>query len=249
MTKNTFEIKRQIRGVTITDEFVRELEEAGRTRILKFKDIRGKQYLAHFEVKDGKIVVVPEARQLKHRCPHCGGRILITSKGYFCEHSLGKQHSCKFHCNGILSHRFITPSELEAYLDGHPTIIDGCFNSQGKIFSAVLTENEGWGMSLTSVVGKCPDCGGDVLVSPVAFNCVGDNHLQGEPYHMSLWRHVKGHEVTLDELQELLTDGITSKEVILHDEKGSLSKAYLRLSEDKKRIVPEYSSDTTITNP
>lgn len=72
-------------------------------------------------------------------------------------------------------------------------------------------------MSLTSLVGKYPDCGGDVLVSPVAFNCVGNNHLPGEPYHISLWRHVKGHRVTLDEQNELLTDGITTKEAILQE--------------------------------
>lgn len=235
MAQIDFETKRQIRGVVLTDELVKELKQNGRSRVLKFKNSIGKQYLAHFEVRDGKIVVIPEAKHLKHRCPHCGGRILITNKGYFCENSLGKHHSCKFHCNGILSHRFISPHELEAYLDGQPLIIDGCYNSQGKIFSAVLTENERGGISLTSKVGVCPLCGEDIMVSPVAFNCVG-SHSIGEPYHFSFWRHIKGHEVTLGELHELLTGGITSHEVILHDEYGSLSKAFLRLSDDKKRI-------------
>lgn len=41
MTKNKFEIKKLVRGVAVTDELVRELEDAGRTRILKFKDNRG----------------------------------------------------------------------------------------------------------------------------------------------------------------------------------------------------------------
>lgn len=240
--KNTFNVRKMIRGVRITDDLIRELSDTGRTHLLKFNDHKGKQYLAHFEVVNGEIVVVPEAKHLKHRCPHCGGRILITSKGYYCEHCFGKHPSCKFHCNGILSHRFILPHELEAHLDGHPLIIDGCFNSQGKIFSAKLIENDLMGMSLTSIVGKCPICGDDVLVSPVAFNCCSHDGTS-EPYHMSLWRHVKGHAVTLDELDELLTDGITSKEVILNDEHGSLSKAFLRLSDDKKRIVPHYVSD------
>lgn len=238
------EIKKKIRGVVITEAIEKEIRETGHSRIMKFMSGKGKQYLAHLEVIDGKVEVVPEAKYLKHRCPHCGGRILITSKGYYCEHCFGKQPSCKFHCNGILSHRFVTPSEFEAYLDGHPTILDGCFNSQGRIFSARLIENDLWGMSLTSVVGKCPVCGDDILVSPVAFNCVG-HHQIGEPYHLSLWRMIRGHAVTLDELQELLTDGVTSHEVELNSENGSLSKAYLRLSLDQKRIIPDFNTSNS----
>jgi rRNA maturation protein Nop10 len=240
VTPCPFSVEKQINGATITEDIVRELCLNGRSRILTMNDKSGKQYLAHLEVQNGKVEVVEEGLYLAHRCPHCGGRIRITSKGYYCENSLGKHPACKFHCNGILSHRFITPDELEAYFDGHPTIIDGCFNSQGRIFSAILMENESYGMSLTSVVGKCPLCGDDVLVSPVAFNCC-NHHQVGEPYHMSVWRHVKGHDVTLEELKEILTYGITSYPVILNSENGSLSKAYLRLSEDKTHIVPDFN--------
>ena len=234
------ENKKSIRGVQITDAIKKELGDAGRSRVLTFKDRKGKQYMAHIELQDGKLVVVPEGKYLEHRCPHCGGRIKITSKGYFCEHYFDKSEPCKWHCNGILSHRFILPHEIEAYLDGHPTVLDGCFNSQGRIFSAVLMESDVYGMSLSSVVGKCPVCGEDVLVSPVAFNCSCHEKL-GEPYHLTLWRHIRGHEVTLDELRELLTDGVTRNEVMLMDDKGSLSKAYLRLSDDHKRIVADYN--------
>lgn len=238
MSTNTIE-KKKFRGIVITDEIIKELDGCGRSRILKFKDGKGRQYLAHFELEDGKLKVVPEAKYLKHRCPHCGGRVRITGKGYFCENSLGKNPSCGFHCKGILSHRFIQPHEMEAYLDGHPVILDGCYNSQGRIFSAVLVENARYGFSLASVVGKCPVCGDDVLVSPVAFNCCNHEHI-GEPYHFSLWRRVKGHEVTLDELEQLLTRGHTTQEVILNDENGMLSRAVLRLSKDRKSIVPDY---------
>lgn len=94
-------------------------------------------------------------------------------------------------------------------------------------------------MSLTSVVGKCPICGDDVLVSPVAFNCCNHENI-GDPFHFSLWRRIKGHEVTLDELHELLTKGHTLDEVILNDENGTLSKARLCLNRDKNAIVPDY---------
>lgn len=240
VTPCPFSVEKQINGATITEDIVHELCQYGRSRILTMKDKTGKLYLAHLEVQNGRVEMVPEGLYLKHRCPHCGGRIQITSKGYYCENSLGKHPTCKFHCNGILSHRFITPDELEAYLDRHPTIIDGCFNSQGRIFSAILMENESYGMSLTSIVGKCPLCGDDVLVSPVAFNCC-NHHQVGEPYHMSIWRHVKGYNVTLEDLKEILTYGITSKPVVLNSENGTLSKAYLRLSEDKTHIVPDFN--------
>ena len=45
----------------------------------------------------------------------------------------------------------------------------------------------------------------------------------------------------IDELKELLEYGVTKNEVTLIDDKGSLSKAYLRLSDDRKRIVADYN--------
>lgn len=213
------------------------LIEFGRTHLARVYGDNPEPYIAQYEVKGGKVRVVPNTRYLEHRCPHCGGRIIITSKGYFCENSLLKHPTCNFHCNGILSHRFIRPKEIEAYLAGKPLIIDGCFNSEGKIFSAILEENEKYGMSLTSVVGKCPGCGSNVLVSPVAFNCECNQAPGG--CSLKIWRHVKGHAITLDELDELLTDGVTSRPVMLNSRHGSLSLAYLRLSEDKKRVITE----------
>ena len=75
------EIKKSIRGVQITDAVIKELEDTGRSRVLTFKDKKGKQYMAHIEMQDGKMAVVSEGRYLEHRCPHCGGRIKITSRG------------------------------------------------------------------------------------------------------------------------------------------------------------------------
>ena len=239
MTTIALENKKKIRGVVLSDDIIKELKDTGASHVMTFKDNKGKQYLAHLESRGGEVEVVSDRIYLEHRCPHCGGRVVVTRKGYFCEHCFDKQAPCTFHCNGILSHRFIKPFEVDAYLSGKPVILDGCYNSQGRIFSAVLVENEVYGMSLSSVVGKCPVCGEDVLVSPTAFNC--SNHEQiGEPFHFSLWRHIRGHAVTLQELQELLEYGITSNEVLLFDDKGSLVKAYLRLSDDRKKIVPEF---------
>ena len=54
------ENKKSIRGVQITDAVRKELEDTGRSRVLTFKDRKGKQYMAHIELQDGKMVVVPE---------------------------------------------------------------------------------------------------------------------------------------------------------------------------------------------
>lgn len=218
-----------------------ELIGVGRTHIVKVKDDKGgSPYIAQYEVRNGKVTVVNDTRYLENRCPHCGGRVIITSKGYFCENSLGKSPSCKFHCNGILSHRYIKPSEIDAYLGGKPVIIDGCFNSEGKIFSAILAESEKYGMTLTSVVGKYPGTDENVMVSPVAFNCasIGSSSEGG----FRIWRRFKGYDITLQDLQELLTDGVTSHYAALNNPRGLRKMAYLRLSEDKRRVIADYET-------
>ena len=151
MTTIALENKKKIRGVVLSDDIIKELKDTGASHVMTFKDNKGKQYLAHLESRGGEVEVVSDRIYLDHRCPHCGGRVVVTRKGYFCEHCFDKQSPCTFHCNGILSHRFIKPFEVDAYLSGKPVILDGCYNSQGRIFSAVLVENEVYGMSLSSV--------------------------------------------------------------------------------------------------
>ena len=231
---------KKVHGIVITDELLKELSDTGRTQVMTFRDRLGKQFLGHFEYDEGNLNVVREAKYLGQRCPKCGGRILITSKGYFCENCLKEKPTCRFHCNGILSHRFITPEEVDSFLSGHPTIIDGCFNSMGHVFSAVLTEDEIYGITLSSVVGKCPVCGGEVLVSPVAFNCSSYQKC-GEPYHFSIWRHFKGYSLSLKDVHELLTIGKTSGKATLYNAQGHISKAHLKLAHNKNGIIPDYS--------
>ena len=66
------ENKKSIRGVQITDAIRKELEDAGRSRVLTFKDRKGKQYLAHIEVGSDTVEVVS-------RLPPRGTSVSITS--------------------------------------------------------------------------------------------------------------------------------------------------------------------------
>ena len=136
-----------------------------------------------------------KSHYLQGRCPVCGGRIVKTGKGYACENSIPQDPLCGFHVPGILANRKITDSEMEDFLAGNAQVLDGFSNNEGKVFSSVLTLAEDGKVVLDSRIAVCPVCGGDILVSPQAFNCSNYSNPQVKCKFMA-WRNIAGHVIT-----------------------------------------------------
>ncbi len=87
------------------------------------------------------------------------------------------------------------------------------------------------------VIGKCPKCGGNVLVGPKAYYC--ENVAKGT-CDFVIYRNTYGGTITPEMAQELLQQGHTSKPVRLYSRgKKKYYRAKLVLTEDGK-VVPEF---------
>ena len=233
---SVFSISQRVHGVTMTDDLVRELLEKGRTQEMEMTNINGQPFHACFVLSDGKLDVEMKSHFLHGKCPVCGGRVLRTSKGYACENHVSGNPSCDFHVTGIIHGRKIAEEEMEDLLAGKAQVLDGFTTLDGKAFSSVLTVREDGKVGLEPRITKCPACGGNILVSPVAYNC-SNYKTPGINCQFSVWRNMDGHVVTNEEMHQICEEGQTKQPVELFKMNGAVFYKRLALSNNKQKVI------------
>ena len=156
----------------MTEDMVLHLLTKGETSEMEMHNKAGRPFHAKFILKDGKVALGFNEHFLEGRCPVCGGRIKKTSKGYACEHFFeeGDSH-CNFYVGNFICNRMITEQEVENFVAGRKQVLDGFVSKAGKPFSSLLSLKEDGSVFLNSTICKCPVCGGEIRVSPKAYNC------------------------------------------------------------------------------
>lgn len=175
-------------------------------------------------------------KKIVGRCPKCGGNIIKTCKGYRCENNIGDNPSCSVVINGILGNRKMSDDEISELLSARRIMLDGFMSKEGKSFPTVLELTDNGEVLMQSVIGKCPHCGGDIRVGSRAFNCSNFNSPTAK-CEFSIWRNIGGHQLSLTEAQEICGNGITSAELEMFRDDGSVYHKRLGLSPDKLQVV------------
>lgn len=170
------------------------------------------------------------------RCPLCGGNVVKTCKGYRCEHNLGDRPSCALNINGIIGNRKMNDAEITELLEKRHILLDGFATKEGRMFPTVLELADDGSINMQPVIGKCPHCGGDILVGSRAFNC-SNYASQTAPCSFAIWRNIGGHQLTLDEAKTLCENGITGNELEMYRDDGSIYRKRLGVSPDKLQII------------
>ena len=200
----TFSLPYDFRGGHITKEIVKQLIEKGETDFLKMSSHKGSPYKCKLKAVPGKgLVPIYDKFRLGIHCPICGGGIVSTNRSFCCENYLKNPSTCHFSVPHIMCKRIIRYHELAAMLNGGTDVIDGFRSTTGISFSGFLDMDSEYRAFVNCKVGKCPSCGGDVLVGPGAFNC--SNYKNGCNFKVA--REYDGHLLTVEEGRKLLTDG------------------------------------------
>ena len=170
------------------------------------------------------------------RCPFCGGNVVKTCKGYRCENNTGEHPSCVLNINAIIGNRKMNDGEITEFLVKRRILLDGFSTKEGKTFPTMLELADDGAVNMQSVIGRCPHCGGEVRVGTRAFNCSSYSNQQA-PCSFAIWRNIGGHQLTLEEAKELCEKNITSSELEMYREDGSIYRKRLGLAPDKLQIV------------
>lgn len=127
-------------------------------------------------------------------------------------------------------------AEVAELLEKRSILLDGFATKEWKTFPTVLVMAADGSITMESVVARCPRCGGEIRVGAKAFNC-SNYRQEGSPCDFVIWRNIAGHLMTLDEVREICADGVTSHEVEMFGENGSVYRRKLGLSPDKLKVI------------
>jgi len=220
-----FSLPLRSHGVDISDVMVRQLIQTGRTSYICMHDQKGFPYQGCFEIEEGKgYTIRSEKRSINAICPDCGGNIIITRFGYACENSTVVNPTYNFIVPNFICNRYITSQEAEDYCNKEGDFLDGFRNKKGSWFSAFLFKNATGEVELSSIIGVCPVCGGNMLVGPTAFNC--SNYKNGCDF--KIWRHYYGHKVSLQDMKALLSYGHCNQPFDGYDKHGHIHELVLK---------------------
>ena len=131
---------------------------------------------------------------------------------------------------------FFTWQHSDAEKNLNIILLDGFSTKEGKTFPTMLELADDGAVNMQSVIGRCPHCGGEVRVGTRAFNCSNYSNQQA-PCSFAIWRNIGGHQLTLEEAKELCEKNITSSELEMYREDGSIYRKRLGLAPDKLQIV------------
>lgn len=215
-TKCPFFIHKEIKKTVITPEIAECLVQNGKTELLTFTNAEGMPFKARLNVEGTCVKLAFDNEFIDGQCPICGGRVQVTKNGYNCENRLSKEQ-CPFHINRRLGNRELTKEEVETFLRGDVRILDHFMSNMGAEYSAYLETTATGYVRTNSYISTCPECGGDVMVGPKAFNC---SNYKTEGCQFRIPRTVFGHDITIEEAKSLCEKGIT-EEVEIHLKNGT----------------------------
>ena len=155
------------------------------------------------------------------RCPLCGGNVVKTCKGYRCENNIAEQPTCVLNINCIIGNRKMSDEEIAELLEHRLILLDGFASKEGKAFPSVLELADNGAINMQSIIGKCPHCGGDIRVGTRAFNCSNYSNQQA-PCNFAIWRNIGGHQLSLTEAKEICEKEITSNELEMYRDDGTI---------------------------
>jgi len=76
----------------------------------------------------------------------------------------------------------------------------------------------------------------NIRVGTRAFNCTNFRN-ETQPCTFSIWRNIGGHQLTLAEAKEICESGMTTEELEMYRDDGTIYHKRLGLSPDKLQIV------------
>lgn len=174
-----------------------------------------------------------ESKTIVGKCPLCGGDVIKTMKGFACVNSLDTEPACQFFLFSTIGNRRLSDLEVTRFLEDKSILLDGFATKEGKNFTSILSFNLDGSVSMSAQIGNCPKCGGTLYVNQRSVSCTNFNN-PSMPCKFTIWRNIGGHEMTLDELRQIITNGTTTEPVNLHDIKGNTSRHRIGLNADKE---------------
>ena len=175
-----------------------------------------------------------------YKCPKCGANLIEHASFYGCSN----YPDCDFTLSKNPFGANLTDMDIENLFAGKKTTLKKMKSKKtGKSFSGYLFLNEEHklGIEFESTTQEtnytCPACGRKLVKTAKGVSCPGYND-ETNPCHFSIWYSSYGGKLNDMDIEDLLTNGVTSRELNLKSKSGTKYKAKLKIEENK--VVPDF---------
>lgn len=160
-------------------------------------------------------------RKIGVACPVCGGDIVTTPFGYGCANYKKDKSGCNFNI-GEVAGKEIPEDQIKKLIEnGRTDTIRGFKSKTGKKFDACLKLNKDEQTGKVSASFDfenvepqkidgiiCPDCGGDIYVTPYGYRCANLNREAEDGCHFSVGK-IADKALSQVQFIELIANGRT----------------------------------------
>lgn len=184
-------------------------------------------------------------KKLGIRCPACGGELVTTPFGYGCTNYKNDKSGCNFNVGEIAGVSLSEEQLKQLIEEGHTGTIRGFKSKAGKKFDACLKLNKDEETGKVSASFDfenvepqkiegiiCPDCGGDIYITPYGYRCKNQVKLDEVGCHFSVGK-IADKALSQVQFIELMANGKTQTIRGFKSKAGKKFDACLVLKKDE----------------
>ncbi len=184
-------------------------------------------------------------RKIGTKCPVCGGEIVTVPFGYGCSNYKADKTGCNFNI-GEISGMIIPEEQVKKLIEeGRTDTIRGFKSRAGKKFDACLKLNKDEETGKVSAAFDfdnveplkiegiiCPDCGGEIYITPYGYRCANLDRNSEDGCHFSVGK-IADKSLSQAQFIELLANGRTETIRGFKSKNGNKFDACLVLKKDE----------------
>ena len=184
-------------------------------------------------------------------CPVCGGEVISGKRDYGCANWRKAQGGCRFVIPSEIAGRKISPQTISTLLSTRQAgPFSGFISQGGEPFNALLrlVQADGsWQVrpelserpvvetsGTAAMIGKCPQCGGNVIEKPKSYGCENWRENDGG-CRFVIWKEMAKKWITPQMAGELIQKGRTGLLDNFMSKKGRPFSAVLKLVQEGER--------------
>lgn len=233
-------------GTVAMDDYRSKLENFIRRETIKIRDYDLTSQIANqiSQYKGNGGRGLGARKKIGVACPVCGGEIITTPFGYGCSNYNKEGNGCRF-VIGTIAGRDLSEEECKSLIqNGRTEVLNGFVSKNKKKFQAALTmqKNEDGKIDIQFDFSqnqpqvleevKCPDCGGQVIVTGFGFRCEHFDLQSPEGCRFSIGK-IADRDIGVTQVKELLINGRTATIRGFKSKNGKKFDACLILDKDE----------------
>lgn len=182
-----------------------------------------------------------------YKCPKCGSRIIEHAGFYGCS----KYPDCSFAISKNPFGTSLKENDFDLLFAGQKTEVKTMKTKAGKSFKGQLfidpEKDYKYGIEFSSTRQEtdynCPVCGKKLIKTDKGWSCSGYSDKEN-PCHFTIWYSCFGGKLKDSDIEDLLNNGETSREISFKSKAGNKYKSKLKLENNQVSLAFANSSNS-----